>query len=200
MLKKIFLFTFLAFAICTKAQNPPMLVAFELNRFQNEVIVSWEIQSGSLCSGLKVEHSTDSINFASIYDYPGICGSSTASERYTFAHLNPEVNKKNYYRINLNVNGISEILSITFIKLEENGYALFPMPLEPSSKIYFRNDNNETAVIVVYNSSGAIVYQSTPIKTNELNMGNLQLPLGLYHFSIIMADKKNVDGKFIIVK
>ena len=200
MLKKLLLFTFISFAICAKAQNPAILTAFELNRFQNEIIVSWEIQSGSLCSGLQVEHSTDSINFTSIYDYPGVCGSSTASERYTFSHIDPAVNKKNYYRINLNTNGISEILSITFIKLEESGYALFPMPLEPSSKIYFSNDNNETAAIVLYNSSGAIVYQSEPLKTNEFNLGNLQLPLGLYHFSIVMADRKNVDGKFVVAK
>lgn len=200
MNKKLLIFAFLICSLLAKAQNPPMLLSFELNRFQNEIIVNWEIAGGSLCSGLQVEHSTDSINFTSIYDYPGVCGSSTANERYTFAHTNPSINKKNYYRINLSTNGISEILSITFIKLEDSGYALFPMPLESSSKIYFSNDNNETAAIIVYNSSGAIAYQSQPTKTNEFNLGTLSLPFGLYHFSIVVADRKNIDGKFIVGK
>ena len=200
MRKYILLLFFAHGFVLLKAQNPPMLLSFEVNRYQNEVIVSWEIAGGSLCSGLQVEHSVDSANFTSIYDYPGVCGSSTASERYTFAHINPSVNKKNYYRINLSTNGISEILSITFVKLEENGYALFPMPIEPNSRIFFSNDNNETAVIVVYNSSGAIAYQSKSTKTNEFNLGNLSLPLGLYHFSIIMADRKNLVGKFVVGK
>jgi hypothetical protein len=177
-----------------------MLVAFELNRYQNTVVVTWEIESGNLCSGVQVEHSSDSINFTSIYDYPGVCGSSTANERYSFSHTNPISNAKNYYRINLGTNGISEVLSITFVKVEENGYALFPMPLESGSKIYFSNDNNETVAIAIYNSSGAIAYQSKPTKTNEFNLGNIPLPIGLYHFIIIMADKKSVEGKFVVGK
>lgn len=190
---------FLSFFVI-KAQNPPMLVAFEVNRFQNQVVVTWEIESGNLCSGVQVEHSSDSINFTSIYDYPGVCGSSTANERYSFSHTNPISNAKNYYRINLGANGVSEVLSIMFVKVEENGYALFPMPIEPNSKLYFSNDNNETVGIVIYNSTGAITYQSKPTKANEFNLGNIPLPIGLYHFSVVMADKKNIDGKFVVAK
>ena len=200
-MKKYFLLVLLfTGSILVQAQNPPMLAAFEINRFQNQVVVTWEIESGNLCSGVQVEHSSDSINFTSIYDYPGVCGSSTANERYTFSHTNPISNAKNYYRINLGTNGISQVLSITFVKLEENGYALFPMPLEPNSKIYFSNDNNETVIIVIYNSAGAIAYQSKPTKTNEFSLGNLPFVLGIYHFSIVRADKKSIEGKFIVGK
>ncbi len=198
MKKYILLFLLFIVSIWAQAQNPPMLLTCEVNRFQNEVVVTWEIESGNLCSGVQVEHSSDSISFTSIYDYPGVCGSSTANERYTFSHTNPISNAKNYYRINLGTNGISEILSITFVKLDNNGYALFPMPVELNSKIYFSNDNNETVAIVIYNSAGAIAYKSEPTKTNEFNLGNIPLILGVYHFSIIRADDKNIEGKFIV--
>jgi hypothetical protein len=185
--------------LAIKAQNPPMLLSFELNRFQNELLVTWEIESGNLCTGLKVEHSSDSINFTSIYEYPGICGSSTANERYSFSHTNPIANARNYYRINLNTNGVSAILGITFIKLEESGYALFPMPIESGSKLYFSNDNNETTDFSIYNSSGAVVLSVEGLKTNELSLDELNLPLGVYHFKIMVADRK-IEGKFIVVK
>ena len=142
MKKYILLVILFSGSIFAQAQNPPMLLSFEINRFQNEIIISWEIESGNLCSGVQVEHSSDSISFTTIYDYPGVCGSSTANESYTFSHTNPISNAKNYYRINLGTNGISEILSITFVKLEENGYTLFPMPIEFNSKIYFTKQIN----------------------------------------------------------
>lgn len=192
----VLLFTASVFA---QAQNPPMLEAFEITRFQNQVIVTWEIESGNLCSGVQVEHSSDSINFTSIYDYPGVCGSSTANERYTFSHTNPISNAKNYYRINLGTNGISEVLSIMFVKVDEEGYALFPMPIESSSKIYFSNDNNETVDFFVFNSSGAEVIKQKGLKTNEINLGKLTLPLGIYHFNILIG-KRKIEGKFIIAR
>ncbi|HEY0029750.1 MAG TPA: T9SS type A sorting domain-containing protein [Bacteroidia bacterium] len=182
------------------AQISPILNSFQVSRYQNSILVDWEIASGNLCTGLKVEHSTDSINFVSIYDYPGVCGNSSVSERYSFIHTNPSLNVRNYYRINLNTNGVSAILGISFIKIETIGYTLFPMPLEAGSRLYFSNDNNENAALVIYNSSGAKVYQSEPAETNEFFLGNLSLPLGIYHFNIIMADRKNVEGKFIVGK
>ncbi len=186
-------------SILVQAQNPPMLLSFEVNRFQNELLVTWEIESGNLCTGLKVEHSSDSINFTSIYEYPGICGSSSANERYSFSHKNPNANARNYYRINLNTNGVSAILGITFIKLEESGYALFPMPIESGSKLYFSNENNGTADIAIFNSSGAVVLNLEGLKTNELSLDKINLPLGVYHFKIMVADRK-IEGKFIVVK
>lgn len=186
-------------SILVQAQNPPMLLSFEVNRFQNELLVTWEIESGNLCTGLKVEHSSDSINFTSIFEYPGICGSSSANERYSFSHKNPNANARNYYRINLNTNGVSAILGITFIKLEESGYALFPMPIESGSKLYFSNENNGTADIAIFNSSGAVVLNLEGLKTNELSLDKINLPLGVYHFKIMVADRK-IEGKFIVVK
>lgn len=183
-----------------KAQTSPILVFFEVNRYQNKIIIDWEIAGGNLCTGLKVEHSTDSLNFVSIYDYPGICGSSTSNEKYSYTHTNPVPNTRNYYRINLNTNGYSEILGITFIKLEDNGYALFPMPLESGSWLYFINDNKEDATIVIYNSSGRKIFEQELLKTNEVYLGNLSLPLGVYHFNILITDQKKVEGKFVVVK
>ena len=182
-----------------KAQNPSMLLSFEVNRFQNEVVVTWEIESGNLCSGVQVEHSSDSINFTSMYDYPGVCGSSTANERYTFSHTNPISNAKNYYRINLGTNGISEVLSITFIKVEEDGYTLFPMPLESNSKLYFSNDNSESLDFFVFNSAGAEVIKQEGLKTNEISLGKLALPIGIYHFNILIG-KRKIEGKFVVGK
>ena len=199
MKKYILLFIFFSGSILAQAQNPPMLLTFEVNRFQNEVVVTWEIESGNLCSGVQVEHSTDSISFTSIYDYPGVCGSSTANERYTFSHTNPVSNAKNYYRINLGTNGISEILVITFVKVEEDGYTLFPMPIESNSKLYFSNDNSETLDFFVFNSSGAEVIKQEGLKTNEINLGKLVLPLGIYHFNILIG-KRKIEGKFIIAR
>ena len=199
MFKRIFIFIFLLNWALIKAQNPPMLVSFEVNRHQNEILVTWEIESGNLCSGLKVEHATDTANFISVYEYPGICGSSTANHRYSFSHMDPAPNKVNYYRINLNVNGNSEILSVFYIKFEENGYSLFSMPIESASKIYFSNDNNEPVNFLVSNSSGSEVLNQKGLKTNEISLGKLVLPIGIYHFNILIG-KQKIEGKFVVGK
>ena len=199
MKKYILLFLLFTGSIFAKALNPPMLISFELNRYQNEILVTWEIASGNLCSGLKVEHAIDTTNFSSIYDYPGICGSSTANERYSFSHTNPVANKINYYRINLNINGNSEILGVFFVKFEENGYSLFPMPIESTSKIYFSNDNNESFDFLVSNSSGSVVLDQKGLKANEIALGKLVLPIGVYHFNILIG-KRKIEGKFVVAK
>lgn len=191
---------FILNALIVKAQNPAMLTTFEVNKYQNSILIDWEIAGGNLCSGLKVEHSTDSINFITVYDYPGVCGNSITSERYSFIHNNPVSNVRNYYRINLNSNGNSDIIGITFIKLEETGYALFPMPLESKSKLYYSNDNNAAVNFTVFNSSGIIVLTKEAIKENEIDLGHFTFPIGLYYFKIAVGENSPIEGKFIVAK
>jgi hypothetical protein len=187
-------------ALFVKAQNPSFLLSFDINRYQNSIIINWEIEGGNLCAELKVEHSTDSVNYVSIYEYPGICGNSTSNEKYSFTHSNPVNNSRNYYRINLNASGNSGTLGITFVKLEETGYVIFPMPLEQGSKLYFSNDNDQQASFAVHNSSGSRVMYLEGIRNNEIDLGRSVFPAGVYYFTIRVENDPAIEGKFIIIK
>jgi hypothetical protein len=181
-----------------RAQNPSILTGFEVNRYPNSILINWELSGGSSCSELKVEHSTDSVNFVSIYDYPGICGNSTASERYSFTHTNPVANVRNYYRINLDTYGNSDIIGITFIKLDLNKAIIIPMPLQSLSRLYFDNPQKENATFLLYNSSGVLVEKIENIKSDEIFLGNLKLAVGVYSYNILLSGQKKIEGKLII--
>jgi hypothetical protein len=179
------------------AQNPPSLQSFKIERFRDEILIVWEISSGNLCSGLKIEHSIDSLNFLGIFDYPGICGNSSVSERYSFSHMHPVANSLNFYRIDLNTNGTSETLKVFYADLKEKNYSLFPNPVSTSTNLYFNNPDNETVTFRIYNLNGKEFINQSNIRTGIIPIGSFKLPSGIYHFSIDKG-KEIINGKFVI--
>lgn len=92
------------------------------------IILKWGITGGSTCNGILINHSIDDINYEQVGEIPGICGSQIAEVPYTFIHDSPVSGQKNYYKLELGLQGSSTPLIITFYNTGENGYLLFPNP------------------------------------------------------------------------
>lgn len=196
---KILLFLVL-FPLGLKAQETTILGSFKATTFNGKVQLSWQITAGSVCDGIKITHSTDSVNFTQIGEIIGVCGSISEPVNYTFTHDTPLQNGKNYYRLQLGPTGKSNVISIVLVDIGSGGYQIRPHPVTGPARVYFTNENQQPHTLVIFNSNGQQVQQYATIA----NAFDIQLPgitNGLYLFTI--ADEKEtikLRGKFLLLQ
>lgn len=198
MIKTSMFWLLLLIAQFTVAQQNPILGHFSVSEGNGKVFMSWQIIAGSTCNGIQIYRSIDSLHFIEIGDIPGIYGNITTAQDYDFIDYEPEINKINYYRLQLGNNGFSEIIAVEIIRLEIGGYQIRPNPVSTVAKIYFNNIKKEPHQFVLYNLKGILV---TNLSSNEdffdFNANNLDS--GLYFFSISNANNLvKAKGKMII--
>ncbi len=140
-----FLITVLFAADQILAQDQPILGKFLITKVGSDVYLNWTINAGSICSGIEIERSTDSIAFENIGNIAGTCGSISEAVTYNFTDKSPITNKKNYYRLIFGGTQISKVISIEFIDVEKLGYQIRPHPLLDNSVIYFENNKKNGA-------------------------------------------------------
>lgn len=184
--------TLLLFTHCVYSQA---LLNFEAVQLQDKIHISWTMNAGTTCTGLKVQHSEDSLNFITIYEYPGICGNASTTETYTYNHT-PKPNTYNYYRLDMGIYGLSEIKKVTFIGYTNNSYVI-DYNTSTGLKIYFQNSLNDNYTFEIYNLSGKII-DSKNINSSEIPIPPFALKTGVYVFSLISQQGNSFSGKFVI--
>ena len=80
---------------------------------QGNVLLAWTIKSGSVCNGIQIYRSTDSLNFVIIENIDGACGDLASSVTYTYTDSEPINNKINYFKFELVFAVLSENLHFT---------------------------------------------------------------------------------------
>lgn len=193
-MKVKFIFVLCCFCIMGFAQNPT-LTNFSIQDFSNSVSISWTVKAGFSCTDVDVEHSTDSINFISIYNYPGVCGATSQDQDYNFVQENPTKNIKNYYRMNLGNYGYSEVKSVFLFDYSSAGYSITPNPITSEGKLRFINTENATFFFEVYDTKGNMIYFLNDISGNEIELGSANLNTGIYFFRLYNA-KNSYNGRF----
>jgi hypothetical protein len=176
-------------------QSNSPLVSFTVQFYETSVFVKWTIKAGFSCTDVSVEHSADSINFNSVYTYPGICGASQTDKSYLFTHENAFIDKANYYRLNLGNYGFSEVLKIENTDYVE-GVVIAPNPITTSGKIKFSNPDKELFRLRVFDMRGILVY-SSQTESNEFEILRTNFSGGVYLYSL-SGRTKNYKGKFVI--
>ncbi len=174
---------------------------FSIFKIENGIYLKWTLTTGSICNGIQIYRSTDSVIFLQIGEIPGICGSSIVSRSYTYIDNNPVKNKTNYYRLDFGGSGVSEILSLEIIDIQNGEIQIRPHPVIDKASIYFNNDKNEAFQLTLYNLSGYTIY--TAITTEKFfQIDSEPYNAGIYFFSIALADgegsKKKTIGKLIV--
>ena len=198
MIKTSMFWLLLLIAQFTVAQQNPILGHFSVFEGNGKVFMSWQIIAGSACNGIQIYRSTDSLHFIEIGDIPGICGNITTAQDYNFTDYEPEINKINYYRLQLGNNGFSEIIAVEIIRLEIGGYQIRPNPVSANAKIYFDNNKMTEHTFVLYNISGKIVSTITT-KEDFFDLQASNLFSGLYFFSITNDNSiEKAKGKILI--
>lgn len=171
---------------------------FDLNDVNGKVLVSITIDSGSLCQGIQLEHSIDSVNFLKIDEIEGVCGSSSLSKSYSFLHSDPKKNVVNYYRLVFGVSQRTEIKSIYIRYIVPGEIQVFPMPAESDFSIYFSNPSLAKANCEITDQKGKLVAQIPIINSNWIPLTKSDFKQGIYFVQIIDENQNKSTGKFTV--
>ena len=187
-------------ALGLKAQQTAILSTFNGVESNGKVQLSWQIIAGSTCDGIRIFHSTDSINYTQVGEIIGVCGSFTEPVNYSFTHDMPHQNGRNYYRLQLGTLGKSPTVVVSLVDTKSAGYQIRPHPVNGAAMLYFENPNQQPHTLTVYNISGRQVEKYyTP--TNAFYIQPEGAANGLYLFTIA-DDKENIKlkGKLLILQ
>ena len=172
---------------------------FDIDQSNGKVLLAWTIKSGSICNGMQIYRSKDSIDFVLIEDIQGVCGSLSSSVSYTYTDQTPLLNNYNYYKINFGGLEDSNILGIEVINILSNSYLLKPNPVTGTSDLYFENDNQNDVVLKVFDDFGDVIYQEET-QANKFILDSTSFSSGMYYFSLENKKTRNViNGKAVIL-
>ena len=203
-LKKYF-FTILIL-IVVKSFNAQRIQNFNVFVAGTSVGVRFTIGTGAQCGGYKIWHSLDStyFGFNPIYNYPSVCGGSGSPEDVSFTHVNPTIDRVNYYKVELVPVETSPIkrLFVPFSAINTKLF-LYPNPINLISdnlNLKIANIGTTRLVGFIYNQFGKTLRQ-LDLKT-ELDLATLNvydLNDGLYE--IWLTDGTQVySSKFVVIR
>jgi len=197
MLKYLFISFLIAFGYNANTQT--ILGDFDIDQSDGKVLLAWTIKSGSVCNGMQIFRSKDSVDFVLIEDIQGVCGDLSSSVSYTYTDQTPILNNYNYYKINFGGLEDSNILGIEVINILSNSYLLKPNPVTGASDLYFENDYQSEVVLKVFDDFGDVIYLKET-QANKFTLDSTSFSSGMYYFSLENKTTRNViNGKAVIL-
>lgn len=191
-------FLLLAFSPSATAQGVE-LDDFSVFQYEEEVYLSWIIARGNTCNGISIERSADNVHFEEINYIPGVCGSATSPQPYSFSDKHPLKNQVNYYRLELGLQGYSETRSIEYLYVEKNGFQIRPNPAVDQVRLVFQNSNGREHVMSIYSPRGEqILEQSTNDSFFNLDLSGI--PAGIYPVQIINQHNKSAVTQRLVIQ
>ncbi|MCB9186776.1 MAG: T9SS type A sorting domain-containing protein [Flavobacteriales bacterium] len=194
-MRNITIIFFLALPFFGMAQGPhPILRSFSAVKQTNGVLLKWVIKGGQQCQGTKVHRADDSFMFEQINHIPGVCGSFTDDETYTFFDTVPVPNAYNHYRLELGYQGFSDTVTAFFEDFGSKNYLLLTDAERNTYRVLFSNDRNREATIQVFDITGKIMYQDSRI-ANDFLIEPTTWPAGVYVFRVLGVAESDITGK-----
>lgn len=172
--------------------------AIQLNR--SNVQISWTMKAGVSCQSPEVQRSTDSLNFNSIYRYPGVCGGGDEQETYRWIDSRAILNAKSYYRLKIDEGEFSRIAVIEAgINFSASPIRVYPQPCTNTLNLAYLEELGKVEVLRVFNSSGAEFRLNSISSTGDqlLSFSTSSLPAGLYFLWVDFKDRESKKVKFI---
>lgn len=112
------------------------------------VRLDFTIGKGFDCFGYRVWHSTDSIYFSVVEDYPGLCSSSLQDMSYNYNHNHPAPNTVNYYKVELSNVETSAIQRIYVPANDRPLLRVYPNPVVQSARsVQLKTSNTENGML-----------------------------------------------------
>ena len=197
-LKTTSLFILLVCFAITVLSQETILERFQANAKNGQVLLTWTIEQGSTCNGIRITRSADSLKFIEIGEIEGVCGSTFEPVNYSFTDTYPLANRRNFYRLELGDVGSSEIISIEAIVLNNEGYIVFPNPTVNNTRIYFTNTRLQRAELKLFSINGSLGHQL--FSENEFfDIDLSSFNAGMYVFLIYTQDSSSpLSGKLIV--
>jgi hypothetical protein len=174
-----------------------------LNAFASgpDVVIRFTIGKGSTCNGYNILHSTDSVFYNTIYNYPGICGNTSNDESISYTHKNPTANLTHFYKVELIP--IETSPPIKFYVGSENYSKMvaYPNPLGnyiDQLNLQIVNSASTDFVGFLYNQYGKpLKYLNLKLNGSIATIGTNELNNGLY--IVWLTDgERGYSAKFIV--
>lgn len=181
------------------SQQNPELQNFSIQHNNGIVYLDWVMKTGSVCNGIVVLRSEDSVHFISIGAIQGFCGSLSSPVAYAFQDAEPIKNKKLYYKLELGRGIFSGVVEIYIPEAGYGHYNLFPNPVSGNSILQYFNPRNENYVFVIMDMKGTEIKRLiTSDETIEINREVLKP--GLYYFILYKetGSDTSLGGNFIV--
>lgn len=182
----------------SSAQTDTIFRSFSAAQVEEGVLINFTIFKGITCTGVQIERSTDNVNFISIYEFAGVCGTINTEESYSFLDENPISNMFSYYRLDLGSIGLySETLEVKFINYTVNGVTVFPNPCSNNCTIYFSNPNKSEFQLMFFDRMGKLVLDEITT-ADRWESGSKQISPGIYFFQIYNDGNEKHSGKLVV--
>jgi hypothetical protein len=166
----------------------------------NGILISFTIKGGVTCQGVQIKHSTDGSTFTEIHEFVGVCGNPSFDESYYYTHGSPRANGINYYRIDLGSLGISsDVIKVEYIGYNDEGYHIFPNPVNESSTIYFTNPGHTLHQYVIVSSTGQVVFTGETTD-DRINIPGTEYAPGVYRFVVYRLSERRFSGQFVRIE
>ena len=174
---------------------PVSLTSFTVSVDQNEAKVNWATSMENNCKEYFVERSTDGTTFSTVAIVAGH-GTTTQQNLYSVTDDITTINSSIvYYRLaQVDADGKINYSRVVAVKLQvsDGGFSVFPNPFNSFVTLNFQSNNNETAIVKVFNMQGSnIVLKSIQLTKgiNYISIDELSaLPSGNYLVQLISSD------------
>ncbi len=143
----------MSFSLHAKAQVNS-IVNFYATQINKIVYMSFTIKQGNTCADTQIQRSADSITFNTIGIIPGICGSITTDESYSFSDSLPLYGQINYYRIYLGNQGSSYVVKVEVSPLSELPLIVYPNPSSDFTTVQLDQSLGKNYQITVFDLFG----------------------------------------------
>lgn len=191
-LKILFFVSF--YLIFLNSNSQTRIQELSAQQYNQNIVVRYLIIAGNSCAGYQILRSNDSLNFDVIYDYAGICGESSKSQSITFTDESPQKNSKNYYKVLIQPFDYSNVISVFYTDLSEQGYLLLQNPITDNLSLL---SNLNSGILKIYNQTGKLTLSISPNKQGLYHKDISWLGNGIYYFILENAKGKPLHGKFI---
>ena len=185
--------------LTSSAQQPAALKLFNAERqYDGKVLVTWTLSAGYTCQDISLQYAPDSINFYTIYQSPGLNGSTGSDKSYPFLDASASSAGPNYYRLDLGNCGMSKVITPSNVPYGTTGYYFEHMPIKTETLLHFRNSGGFQFEFSVFDLKGTL-------KRVLLTSSNLiffepdGLEQGIYFFTLISVNDF-YRGKIVVVK
>lgn len=125
---------------------------------------------------------------------PGICGSFTEDETYSFFDSVPLPNAYNHYKLELGFQGFTDTLTVFYENFGSSDHVLLSDHASGEHRILFSNDLGNKAVLRIFDRSGHEIYTETSTDS-DFTIRPTGWRSGIYLFRISGVSEVDIHGK-----
>lgn len=190
----LLLFILLPFGL--RAQFP--IVAFSAAPANGLVNLSWTIGAGNTCEDLEVQHSTDSVNFTTVYTYLGVCGNTSFEQSYSWTHTQPVCGSTNYYRLYTRTNGNMATTTCLPVCLGAAGFRITTVSGQKALLVQIDLQKSRRWELELFDAQGKSILKQT-LTVNEQTLVLPALPAGMVVFRLSTESGEVFTGNAVLL-